>query len=207
MPTKSPVERVLDAARKHIGQREQPMGSNTGPFVLRCQRSTSLGGTRWPWCGAFCDLVFTEAGVPFPASAPTPSAFGMLSWAQKVGWATKSPRPGALGVVSAGAGHICIVEEFNATTKIVTSLDGNVSDQVARRYRHVREFRGFIWHPGLAKKPARVKKVLQPWWMLITSESGHAKVVYRGPAAKVLERLPGVLARSANGVTVKRGKK
>lgn len=203
----SPVERVLQRARGYIGQHEQPMGSNTGPFVLACQRSTSLGGTRWPWCGAFCDRVFTEEGVPFPASAPTASAFGMYAWAKKVGWTISKPKPGALAVVNAGAGHICIVESYDPETGTVTSIDGNVSDSVARRRRHIGEFRGFIWNPVLSKTKPAPPKTRTPWWMVVTSESGHAKVVYRGPLAKTLEHLPGILARTANGVTIRQGKK
>ncbi len=204
----APVQRVLHRARGYIGQHEVPMGSNSGPFVRACQQFTNLGGTGWPWCGAFCDRVFTEERMPFPTSAPTASAYGMDAWARKVGWSTSKPTPGALAVVNKGAGHICIVERYDSGTQTVWTIDGNVSDSVAPRGRPLSEFRGFIWHPALSKKPVVVPpKVKAPWWEVATSENGHKKVVYRGPAAGALERLPGILKRSANGVTVRRGKK
>ncbi len=204
MPTQ-PVQRVLQLAAKYIGEHEHPMGSNTGAFVQECQSHTFLGGTGWPWCAAFCHRVFDEAGKPFPFKSA--SAFGMLTWARKVGWTVPAPKPGCLGVVSHGAGHICIVESYDPATKLVSSIDGNVSDSVAPRHRHLNEFRGFIWHPALGKTVAIVPKVREPWWVATTSENGHVKVLYRGPGATLLPKLPGLLKNTANGVTVKRGKR
>src|SRR4051794_34480394 len=131
MATATAVKAVLDRARGYIGQHEVPMGSNRGAFVQECQHHTFLGGTGWPWCAAFCHRVFDEAKLPFPYKSA--SAYGMYAWAQKAGWARTTPAPGMLAVVNEGAGHICIVESYDTKTRVVTSIDGNVSNQVSRR--------------------------------------------------------------------------
>jgi len=47
------------------GVKEHPAGSNSGPRVREYQASTSLGGTGWPWCAAFCCWVYRGAGKRF----------------------------------------------------------------------------------------------------------------------------------------------
>ena len=55
------LEMALAEAGKHVHEQG---GANTGPRVKEYQAATSLGGTGWAWCDAFCDFCFAEAGRP-----------------------------------------------------------------------------------------------------------------------------------------------
>lgn len=60
---KSARARVLEVASSQVGVIEQPRGSNSGENVERYQQSTTVPGTRWPWCMAFVVWCCTKAGV------------------------------------------------------------------------------------------------------------------------------------------------
>ena len=51
---------ALEWARQHVGEREDPPGSNRGRFVQLCQSQTWLGGTGWPWSGRVVRLPSKE---------------------------------------------------------------------------------------------------------------------------------------------------
>ena len=46
---------ALGEAAKNVHEQG---GDNTGPRVRQYQAATSLGGTGWAWCDAFCDFCF-----------------------------------------------------------------------------------------------------------------------------------------------------
>ena len=54
------LEIALGEAAMHV---HEEGGDNTGPRVIQYQAAAG-GGTHWPWCDAFCDFCFQEAGRP-----------------------------------------------------------------------------------------------------------------------------------------------
>jgi len=64
-PRQTARSKAMRIALSQKGVREHPFGSNSGPKVKEYQASTSLGGTGWPWCAAFCCWSFDEAGRRF----------------------------------------------------------------------------------------------------------------------------------------------
>lgn len=196
--------KALAWAEKQLGEREHPDGSNTGPFVVSCQRATWLPGTRWPWCVAFWQKAWKEAGRPLPWLGA--GAYALLSWARKEGWAVDLDRavPGDAVVFNIGSGHCAMLARpYKQTKPNVETVDGNVSDMVARRTRPAALVRGCVHvpeHPQ-PKPPPR-----KPLFEIVTSESGHAKVVYVAPKRAVAKKLAKVFNKHG-GLTVRRHKR
>ncbi len=181
MPTKkTPVQRVLFRAQLYIGMGEDPPGSNTGKFVRECQRYTWLSGTGWPWCVAFCQRVFAECGYKLPWGSA--GAYDIYDRAKKAGWTKRTPKPGDIAIWNIGAGHASIVKSYDAKAKIVTTIDGNVSDRVIVCHRLLEDARGFIRHPKLKvhPQPMTVPKQKPPKKEKVTSASGDSVVVKNG---------------------------
>lgn len=197
------VDTVLKIALGELGVHESPPRSNSGWRVREYQSHTFLGGTGWPWCAAFVNWVFDKAGIGFPYKSA--SAYGMLDWARKVGWARTKPLPGDLGVVHNGAGHINLVRRVEGTT--VYCIDGNHLDRVAETIRHTWEFAGFIRNPALystVHKP--VPHATIPKFEVVTSESGTKKIVYvsgRKAVARFVRNRIGKWLSAGKTVTVK----
>jgi hypothetical protein len=61
-PRQTARSKAVRIALSQKGVKEHPFGSNSGPKVKEYQASTSLGGTGWPWCAAFCSWSFERAG-------------------------------------------------------------------------------------------------------------------------------------------------
>ncbi len=197
--------RALAWVVSHIGEHEVPMGSNTGPFVVSCQRATWLGGTRWPWCVATWVKAWTFVGRKLPYRGA--GAYATLAWHQKnlPGWVVPLERakPGAAVIWNIGAGHLSMLEKpYSQTKPMVHTVDGNVSDQVKRCVRHHSLVRGVVDPP---EKVVLVKPAKPPLFEVVTSESGH-KVLYVSTAAAVGKKLAGILKRNPN-VTIRRRKR
>jgi hypothetical protein len=155
---------------------EDPRGSNTGKFVIGCQRYTWLPGTGWPWCVAFVQRVFAEVNLKLPWGSA--GAWDLYERAKKAGWAKKVPKPGDIAIWNIGSGHASIVRRVLGD--YVETIDGNVGDKVTLCRRSVVLARGFIRHPGLTLAPVDVPDVKPPKKETVGSASGDPVIVYRG---------------------------
>jgi hypothetical protein len=201
--------KAVSWAVNRLGQREEPLGSNTGPFVRQCQEATWLAGSRWPWCVAFWIKAWKTAGRKLPYLGA--GAYAMLDWYRKhlPGWVVPIERakPGAAVIYNVGSGHCAMLERFYSETKpYVATIDGNVSDMVARRSRHVSLVRGVIDPPE--RDIGAVKPAKPPVFEVVTSESGHKKLIYASGARAVGRKLPALLKRygGLGGITIRRRK-
>lgn len=87
--------RARNQARKYIGVKEHPAGSNRGPHIDRwCLWANGLVG--YPWCSAFaCGMVREACGLIVPE--PKRASVGFFeAWAKDVGSLTLRPRAGDL---------------------------------------------------------------------------------------------------------------
>lgn len=199
-------QQALAFARANLGKHEVPAGSNTGPFVIFCQRATWLGGTRWPWCVAFWVRAWTETGRKLPYRGA--GAYAFLDWHRKnvPAWVVpiEKARPGAAVIFNIGSGHQAMLARPYATTKpYVHTIDGNVGHAVASRERHVSTVRGVVDPPE--KDLGTVPPAKVPMFEVVTSESGHSKLVYVSGAKAVSRKLGQILNRYG-GVTIRRRK-
>jgi hypothetical protein len=189
---RTPAQRVIARAQIYIGMHEEPLGSNSGPFVKKCQSFTWLPGTGWPWCVAFCQRVFAECGLKLPWGSA--GAWDLYGLALKAGWTTQKPAPGYIAIWNIGSGHASIVRRVLGNE--VETIDGNVSDKVSVCIRPIKEARGFIRHPQLAAKPKPKllpeDKIKKPVAEVVGSASGKSVIVYSS-------RLRAILARTGIG--------
>jgi CHAP domain len=86
------LEMALAEAAKHVHE----AGANTGPRVKEYQASTSLKGTGWPWCDAFCDFCFSEAGRPLDELERSAGVERTFELAQHKHWLVAEPARGDL---------------------------------------------------------------------------------------------------------------
>ncbi len=133
-PASSAGQAVLNAVRGEVGVAEQPPGSNDAPRIAHYRQATAGSGVG-PWCAYFTSWAARESGVPL---GETGQGFGRVddvyAWAQRAGKAIPNapgvqPQPGDLIVWDE---HIGVVESVGADGTIST-IEGNSSDQVARR--------------------------------------------------------------------------
>lgn len=85
------VNAALKEAQAHV--REEG-GNNTGPRVRDYQASTSLTGTGWPWCAAFVNWCFAQAGRPLDELHRSASVGFLQSYASQEGWLVTDPQRG-----------------------------------------------------------------------------------------------------------------
>ena len=174
-------EKALAAAVGDIGKGEQPMGSNTGPFVVKCQRATWLGGTNWPWCrGAV--LKWRKDGGDKPGDLSAGS-FDSFARAQKRGETLPPARwrdaiPGDEVTFNIGSGHSALLEKVTSIGGRVTvhTIDGNSGDMVRRCARSLDTVRGFICWPEQGVPAGARRKRIQ----VVGGESGKRKLVIAG---------------------------
>ena len=137
-PAEAPTsagQAIVNLVSKEVGVKEQPAGSNDSPRIAQFRQATAGSGVG-PWCAYFTSWAAREAGVPLGDSG---QGFGRVddvyAWAQKAGKAIPNtgadvkPQPGDLIVWDE---HIGVVESVGADGTINT-IEGNSSDQVARR--------------------------------------------------------------------------
>ena len=187
----TPTQRVIARAQLYIGQHEDPMGSNRGAFVQKCQSFTWLRGTGWPWCVAFCQRVFTECNLKLPWGSA--GAWDLYARAQKVGWTHRIPKVGDIAIWNFGTGHASIVRRVLGNS--VETIDGNVGDKVSVCTRPISEARGFIRHPGLtAKKPVVVPPVKKPKKEVVGSAAGTTKTVTTSALWALFQSMPWIPA-------------
>lgn len=143
MTQEQAVEKVLTLARGEIGTHEQ--GDNWTKYAEEMDRTNWYNGPKngFPWCDLWYDWLFYKSfGDPLGREMicqPTGSAgAGCLYSAQYYKgagrWHTTDPQPGDQIFFTYSPGeysHTGIVESVQNGT--VTTIEGNTSDQVARR--------------------------------------------------------------------------
>ncbi|MCC8247325.1 CHAP domain-containing protein [Saccharothrix luteola] len=116
---------IISAARRELGTRENPPGSNRNPY-----------GPTAPWCASFTTAMWRKAGVDIPILPFTGDVF---RWGQRHGKAYTSlsaVKPGDVLLFGSGPSspatstHIGIVEKVSGGT--VTLIEGNSGDSVRR---------------------------------------------------------------------------
>lgn len=138
--------RMVAIASGEVGQAEQPPGSNNSPRIAQYRTATAGDPGPGPWCAYFVSWVARQAGAPLGDQG---QGFGsvdaLYAWAQRTGraysaGAGRTPQPGDLIVFHE---HIGLVESVDANGQIHT-IEGNSSDQVARRVHSPSEAIGFV---------------------------------------------------------------
>ncbi|PRY44560.1 CHAP domain-containing protein [Umezawaea tangerina] len=116
---------IVSAARRELGTRESPPGSNRNPY-----------GPTAAWCSSFATAMWRKAGVDIPLLPFTGDVF---KWGQRNGKAytsLRAARPGDVLLFGTGPSspatskHIGIVERVSGDT--VTLIEGNSGDSVRR---------------------------------------------------------------------------
>lgn len=133
---------IAAKALSHVGEAEQPLGSNAGPFVNECLAYVGLPPGN-PWCAAFaCKEVgdsIAEMGIS--ADAPCSGSSGALvAWAKEHGTIVDCPQAGDLGEVigDSPTGYVHTVVCYTNADEIET-IEGNEGDKVAKRTRTLDE--------------------------------------------------------------------
>jgi hypothetical protein len=141
-----PGAAIVAAASAEVGQAEAPPGSNDSPRIAQYRAATAGAPGPGPWCAYFTSWACRQAGVPVGDHG---EGFGsvdaLYAWAQRSGRAAPSgsgyvPKPGDLIVFNQ---HIGIVENVLPGGQIQT-IEGNSSDQVARRTHPPGDAIGFV---------------------------------------------------------------
>lgn len=165
----STAQDVLNVARRTIGNKESPAGSNRTPY------GEWYGWNGVPWCAIWVSYCFYHAGMPLP---PIQSKKGFaycpygVSYYRDRDRFNKTPEAGAIvffdwrgdGI----ADHVGIVEKVEPGK--VISIEGNTSysdnsngGQVMRRSRSLsRGILGFA-HPDYDDKPATSDPNVRSW--------------------------------------------
>ncbi|WP_410585885.1 CHAP domain-containing protein [Amycolatopsis sp. lyj-23] len=118
---------IVHAARKELGTRENPPGSNRNPY-----------GPTAAWCSSFATAMWRKAGVKIPV---LPFSGDVYHWGQRNGHAygknsLHEAKPGDVLIFGTGpqstatSTHIGIVEKVEGNQ--VTMIEGNSGDAVRR---------------------------------------------------------------------------
>ena len=121
------AEKVLEIARGELGIRESPANSNKVKYNT-WYYGREVAGKAYPWCMAFVQWCFSQAGVPLPIK--TASCGALMNAAKKSGkWVTKDYRPGDVVIYDfpggAATDHTGIIEKVTLTG--VVAIEGNTS--------------------------------------------------------------------------------
>ena len=116
------VKQILAVAQAELGVAESPANSNNVKYNTWFY-GKAVSGAAYPWCMAFVQWVFNQAGMKLPYL--TASCNGLLTWYQKnkPGNIVKAPKPG--DIVIYNFSHTGVVESVGSST--VTAIEGNTS--------------------------------------------------------------------------------
>ena len=116
------VEEVLNTARAELGTMEIPANSNNVKYNT-WYYGKAVSGSAYPWCMAFVQWVFSQAGMKLPYL--TASCSALLNWYKKNRPASVVQVPAPGDIIIYNFGHTGIVE--SATADTVTAIEGNTS--------------------------------------------------------------------------------
>lgn len=137
---------ILELARKELGTKESPAGSNNVKYN-ESYYGRPVSGSQYPWCAVFIWWLFRQAGAPelYFDGGKTAYVPALINWAGKKGLLADTPQPGDLICFDFNANqkadHIGICEGWDG--QYVTTIDGNTGTTnqanggcVMRRRRH-----------------------------------------------------------------------
>ena len=121
------ISELLDIARRQLGVKEDPPGSNKVKYNA-WYYGREVSGAAYPWCMVFVQWVFDRASVKLPTR--TASCGALMRAAQAAGcWVTKGYRPGDVVIYDfpggAATDHCGIVEAVDDSR--VSAIEGNTS--------------------------------------------------------------------------------
>ncbi len=160
---------VLNVARKYIGVKENPAGSNNVVFnTLYYGREVS--GNAYPWCCVFIWHIFNEAGASnlFFGGEKTAYCPTLYSYYKRNNQLVSNPQSGDIVFYmfnSSAIAHVGIVETNNGDGT-VTTIEGNTSASsddnggaVQRRIRKLSQCYAFA-RPAYGQNVVPVNKVI-----------------------------------------------
>lgn len=176
---------VAECAEKYVGVRENPMGSNLGrPYPEAWQKPWGMG-VGWPWCAAFADAMYKEAGVDDDGIG-NPGTAVMYERAKARGAIVSRPMPGAY-ILWPGVHVGIVVRDLGGG--VCLTVEGNAADGV--NYRR-REYAGAVLVAPRAVRdgftgevaerdyyledPAARPRIVGPWSTREARERALAKV-------------------------------
>lgn len=119
---------ILALAKKEIGIKESPAGSNDVKYNTEYYGRRVSGGD-WAWCAVFVWWLFRQAGASdlYYDGGRTAYVPTLLDWAKRKGLVVDTPRPGDLICFdfknNNRAGHIGVCESWDG--QYITTIDGN----------------------------------------------------------------------------------
>lgn len=114
------MSKVIEIARSYVGQKEEPAGSNKGPFVTPTLAMVGINFPA-PWCQAFAYRIYKEAGIE---TVRTP---GVLDCWRKAPAAKKVLKKNAnKHTVPPGSQFFMDFGKGRGHTGLVVSIEGNV---------------------------------------------------------------------------------
>ena len=145
------ADAVIAIARREIGTVEKPKNSNNvkyNTWYYKQEVYDGKNGGKYPWCMAFVQWVFNEAGFPLPYK--TASCSALLNW-----YKTNAPElvhsEPQRGDIVIYKGHTGIFEKIGPDPKYMYVIEGNTAvgnddngGAVMERYRKVSTALAFI---------------------------------------------------------------
>ena len=145
------ADAVIAIARREIGTVERPKNSNNvkyNTWYYKQEVYDGKNGAKYPWCMAFVQWVFNEAGFPLPYK--TASCSALLNW-----YKTNTPElvhsEPQRGDIVIYKGHTGIFEKIGPDPKYMYVIEGNTAvgnddngGAVMERYRKVSAALAFI---------------------------------------------------------------
>lgn len=134
-PTATGPEKALAYARRYIGTRENPAGSNRGGIITVWQRALGAWLVGQAWCGTFAAAVLMAVGVRGVTSRMAAVAFieddARAGRGPFTGWSSNpsSARPGDLVVLFGRGVHVEVVEKVLAGG--IQTIGGNTAPGAA----------------------------------------------------------------------------
>lgn len=139
-------EQVLQTAIGELGTKESPANSNNVKYNT-WYYGHEVSGSDYPWCMAFVQWCFNEAGTPLPYT--TASCSALLTWYKKhKSWCVVT-EPARGDIVIYNFGHTGILESDLGS--LISAIEGNTAigndsngGEVMRRTRHKSLVKAYI---------------------------------------------------------------
>lgn len=137
LPSDDRVEAVLAEAKRYLGVKEEPIGSNHGTCVSYWLKEAGVADGL-PWCAAFVHSMGVQALGRTNWKLPTTASVAALAaWGATQGTVLKTlPKRGDVfllwepGLVPARFGHTGFVTSVNHST--ISTIEGNTNDGGSR---------------------------------------------------------------------------
>jgi len=213
-------EAALRRAARHVGVKEDPPNSNSGPLIRKWLKRAGIT-TPAPWCMAFLYSMLCEVGVEL--DYPNKASVGFFEeWARKNGRIVDVPQRGDLVCYRFDADnwpdHVGIVEKVGGsyiyTIEGNTSLGDDANGGMVMRRRRLISRCSFVRIPGEIKvPPKKTRKRLpdpapaaptpQPDVARVDIEVGNVKLenqslenpVVRGRVSRLVRRFGSAIIR------------